>query len=136
MVASTPSALLLLLLLASSSEAKLTCNVVVGYLEPCLTYLKGGNEKPPVACCDGAHSLVSAATSVDDRRTACSGIKAIAQVIKPNPQNSLALPNNCGIRFPYPISSAMDILITSSVEINQAINETVGVFISSLICFA
>ncbi|XP_028791306.1 non-specific lipid-transfer protein 4.1-like [Neltuma alba] len=102
---------LVLLLAASTSscEAAITCDQATGYLKPCHEYLTGpSGAKPPAACCDGAKALVSAASTPEDRKTACECIKAAAQTTPINAQNAHDLPDNCGIPLPFEISPDLD----------------------------
>lgn len=107
-VVSAIAALIMFLFLTPKSEAAISCSDVLKDLRPCVNYLKSGSGKPPAACCSGASALASAATSTADKKTACGCIKTAAQKMNPNSQLAQALPTNCGITLPVPVSPNVD----------------------------
>lgn len=100
--------LLLLIFLIPDTEAAISCSDVLKDLKPCVNYLTKGSGKPPADCCNGAKSLASAATTPADKKTACGCIKNAAQKMNPNAQLAQALPGNCGITLPVPVSATVD----------------------------
>ncbi|KAK7323786.1 hypothetical protein VNO77_27277 [Canavalia gladiata] len=98
----------LLILLASTSEATLSCSDVIKNLRPCVSYLMSGSGQPPAACCSGAKALASAASTSEDKKTACNCIKSTSKSININSQLAQALPKNCGINVPITISPNAD----------------------------
>ncbi|RWR73731.1 non-specific lipid-transfer protein 8 [Cinnamomum micranthum f. kanehirae] len=102
------SAIVVLLVFMPTSEAAVQCSDVVKNLRPCLSYLQNGSGKPPAACCTGANNLNSAATTSADKQAICNCIKTATQKIKGNDAVAKALPGNCGISLPVPISRTID----------------------------
>ncbi|XP_028799771.1 non-specific lipid-transfer protein 8 [Neltuma alba] len=100
--------LVVVLTASSSSEAAISCSDVVKDLRPCVSYLSGGSGKPPPACCSGAKSLASAASTTADRKTACNCIKSSAKSLTIKSQLAQSLPSNCGISIPFSISPDTD----------------------------
>lgn len=99
---------LLLLVLAPTSHSAISCSDVLKDLRPCLSYLTSGSGMPPAGCCVGATKLANSATTTADKKAACACIKSAAQQINPNPQLAQALPGNCGISLPVPITTNVD----------------------------
>ena len=90
---------------AMRGEATVTCGSVQGSLAPCLKYLTTANAVPDARCCGGVKSLLKAAGTPGDRRTACSCLKSAAGSIPTIiPQNAIKLPSSCGVNIPYQIS--------------------------------
>ncbi|XP_047179187.1 non-specific lipid-transfer protein 8-like [Vigna umbellata] len=102
------AALVLLILVVSTSEAAISCSDVIKDLRPCVSYLVSGSGLPPAACCSGAKALASAASTTEDKKTACNCIKSTAKSISINSQLAQALPGNCGITLPVSISPNAD----------------------------
>lgn len=100
--------LVILILLASTSEAAISCSDVIKDLRPCVSYLVSGSGKPPAACCAGTKALASAASTTEDKKTACNCIKSTSKSININSQLAQALPGNCGITLPIAISPNTD----------------------------
>lgn len=98
----------LLFFLVTASEAAISCSDVVNDLKPCLNYLVNGSGKPPAACCSGVSTLASAATTSDDKKTACNCIKSAAKNVKLKTDLAQALPQNCGISLPFTVSPSVD----------------------------
>ncbi|KAK9283234.1 hypothetical protein L1049_011470 [Liquidambar formosana] len=107
-VAMGAALMLILVLLAPASEAVIACSDVIKDLRPCVNYLKSGSGMPPAACCTGASTLASAASSTADKRAACNCIKSASKNINPNSQLAKDLPGNCGINLPFTISPNVD----------------------------
>ncbi|KAJ0095543.1 hypothetical protein Patl1_17315 [Pistacia atlantica] len=105
---SAMAGLIILIILAPESEGAISCNDVIKDLKPCVNYLKSGSGNPPAACCAGASALASAASNAADKKTACGCIKTAAQKTNPNSKLAQALPGNCGITLPVPISPTVD----------------------------
>ncbi|XP_027071059.1 non-specific lipid-transfer protein 1 [Coffea arabica] len=86
----------------------ITCGQVSGAVGPCINYVRNGGVVPP-SCCGGIRSLVGAAKTPADRRTACGCLKAAAARIPGlNPGLAAGLPGKCGVRVPFPISTSVD----------------------------
>ncbi|XP_027343845.1 non-specific lipid-transfer protein 8 [Abrus precatorius] len=100
--------LVILILLASTSEAAISCSDVIKDLRPCVSYLVSGSGQPPAACCSGAKALASAASTSEDKKTACNCIKSTSKSININSQLAQALPGNCGITLSISISPNAD----------------------------
>ncbi|GAV69099.1 Tryp_alpha_amyl domain-containing protein, partial [Cephalotus follicularis] len=105
---SIAAVVLVLLLCGPVSEGAISCSDVLKDLSPCVKYLQNGSGMPPAACCTGASTLASAATTSADKKTACGCIKAAAQQLNPNAQLAQALPGNCGITLPFTVSPNVD----------------------------
>ncbi|KAJ1273807.1 hypothetical protein BS78_05G013000 [Paspalum vaginatum] len=98
-----------LLLAAVASGATLTCGQVSAALGPCLPYARGSGSAPSAGCCNGVRSLHAAATTVEDRRTACECLKAAAARINGlKPGNGETIAAKCGVSVPYHISPSID----------------------------
>ncbi|KAM7512278.1 hypothetical protein LguiB_011153 [Lonicera macranthoides] len=108
LISFTTITILVLLLLVPSSNATLTCSAVVKYLTPCAAYVQSGSGKPPPACCSGASSLASAASTPADKEAVCNCLKTIAKSSSFNLKLAAALPKNCGIKLSIPISTSVD----------------------------
>ncbi|KAJ8645125.1 hypothetical protein MRB53_006873 [Persea americana] len=104
----TASAIVVLIVFMPASEAAVQCSDVVKNLRPCLSYLQNGSGKPPAACCTGANNLNSEATTSADRKDICNCIKTATQKLKANDAAAKALPGNCGISLPVPVSRTVD----------------------------
>ncbi|XP_008798551.2 non-specific lipid-transfer protein 1-like [Phoenix dactylifera] len=101
--------LLAMVLLASPRGTKaITCPQVYGDLTPCIQYLRSGGAVAP-QCCSGVRSLLAAARTVTDRRTACRCIKTAAAGLSGlDIGRASALPGKCGVSIPYKISPSTD----------------------------
>ncbi|KAM7512279.1 hypothetical protein LguiB_011154 [Lonicera macranthoides] len=104
----TTATILVLLLVVPSSNAAITCSVVVKYMNPCVNYLKSGSGLPPSACCSGATTLFAAVTTTADKQTACNCLKTVSKSTSVNVQLAKALPGNCGISLSFSISPTVD----------------------------
>ena len=86
----------------------LTCGQVSGFVAPCINYVRKGGPVP-AACCGGIRSLVGAANTGADRRTACYCLQTAARQIPGlNPNLAAGLPGKCGVRVPFPISTSVN----------------------------
>jgi len=91
-----------------ADAAGLTCGVVSSYMAQCVPYLTGGPGPSP-ACCNGIKDLVSAASTPQDRKTACGCLKSAAASTKGiNYSTADALPGKCGVNVPYTIRPSTD----------------------------
>lgn len=94
--------------LAPHADAALNCGRVTSLLVPCAGYLKNGG-RVPRTCCKGVRTLVAAARTTSDRRTACYCLKGayggFPGIKVPNAQS---LPSRCGAKVPYKISPNTD----------------------------
>ncbi|PIA39104.1 hypothetical protein AQUCO_02700348v1 [Aquilegia coerulea] len=89
-------------------EAQVTCNLVVGDLSTCLSYLQSGGDVP-ASCCNGIKSLNAAANDTPGRQTACRCLKQFASSISGIRQDTASsLPEKCGVSVGYPISTTVD----------------------------
>lgn len=95
-------------LAVQASEAAVSCSDVISKLRPCVSYLVSGSGKPPPACCSGVSALASAPSTSADKKTACDCIKSAAKNVNLNPQLVQALPGNCGVNLPFPVSPNTD----------------------------
>uniref|UniRef100_A0A0D9WHQ0 Non-specific lipid-transfer protein n=1 Tax=Leersia perrieri TaxID=77586 RepID=A0A0D9WHQ0_9ORYZ len=99
------AALLLVQSGSSPARAALTCSTVYNTLLPCLPYVQSGGDVP-AACCGGIRSVVAAARTTADRRTACICLKNVAAGAAGGPyiSRAAALPGRCGVSVPFKIS--------------------------------
>ncbi|KAL2330953.1 hypothetical protein Fmac_018534 [Flemingia macrophylla] len=102
------AAIVLLILLATTSDGAISCSDVVKDLRPCVSYLVSGSGQPPAACCSGVKALASAASTSEDKKTACNCIKSASKSININAQLAQALPGNCGVTLSVVISPNAD----------------------------
>lgn len=86
----------------------LTCDELVPYLWPCMTYVEGTGPLTD-SCCKGVKDLNDKTKNSQDRRAVCNCLKKAASC------NSVAkskivsgIPSKCGINIPYTISSSTD----------------------------
>lgn len=89
---------------------QVTCNQVVRYLTPCISYVETGGSVP-VTCCNGIKTLYGVAQTTQDRQSVCNCLKqAVSQVPYSGFNVGLAagLPSKCGINIPYKISPSTD----------------------------
>ncbi|KAL0338082.1 UNVERIFIED_CONTAM: Non-specific lipid-transfer protein 2 [Sesamum angustifolium] len=94
-------------LFAPHAEAAVSCGQVQSGLLPCLGFLQGRALAPQ--CCPGVKSVVAAARTPNDRRTACRCLQAAAKSMKNiNYGNAAMLPGKCGIKIPFQISPRLD----------------------------
>ncbi|KAG1365629.1 Non-specific lipid-transfer protein [Cocos nucifera] len=87
--------------------AAITCSDVYGDLLPCVAYVQAGGAVSP-QCCGGLRSLVAAARTVDDRRTACRCLKTVAARYPGYVSRANTIPSKCGVSIPYKISPSTD----------------------------
>nr|WJJ08760.1 nsLTP16 [Solanum melongena] len=98
---------LCMVVVAPHVEAIITCGQVQSGLAPCIPYLLGRGAIG--GCCGGLKSLLGAAQTTADRRTACNCIKAAARAVKGiDPGRASGLPTTCGLNIPYDISPSVD----------------------------
>lgn len=84
-----------------------TCGQVQAGVVKCLPYLQ--NRGPVGQCCDVVKGLLNSAKTTQDRRTACSCLKADAIAIKGiDMGKAAALPGTCGVTSPFKISLSTD----------------------------
>ncbi|KAH7544782.1 hypothetical protein FEM48_Zijuj01G0022800 [Ziziphus jujuba var. spinosa] len=107
-VVAIAAAFVVFLLAVQASEAAISCSDVISNLRPCVSYLVNGSGKPPPACCSGVSAVASAASTSADKKTACNCIKSAAKNVNLNPQLAQALPGNCGVNLPFPVSPNTD----------------------------
>ncbi|XP_068640270.1 non-specific lipid-transfer protein 1-like [Aristolochia californica] len=92
-------------MLAPYVEAKITCNTLITFISPCLTYLFSSRGVVPPNCCKGVKSLNDAARTTADRMAACNCLKkAAAGMSGINYPRAERLPSDCGVKIPYKIS--------------------------------
>lgn len=98
--------LLCMVVVTPHAEA-MSCGQVSSGLAPCIPYLTGRG--PLGGCCGGVKSLLAAAQTPADRRTACSCIKSAANAVKGlDTAKAAGLPYTCGVNIPYDISPSVD----------------------------
>lgn len=102
------AAFLVLFLTAPVSDAAITCSDVVKKMGPCIDYLRSGSGAPPPPCCAGAKALEAAAATTPDKQAACACLKNQSKNLNLKPELAKALPGNCGISLPYPVSPNFD----------------------------
>ncbi|KAK4418847.1 Non-specific lipid-transfer protein 2 [Sesamum alatum] len=100
-------AVLQVALFAHHAEAVVSCGQVQSGLLPCLGFLQGRALSPQ--CCPGVRSVVAAARTPNDRRTACRCLQAAAKSMRNiNYGNAATLPAKCGVKIPFQISPNTD----------------------------
>ncbi|KAK9103875.1 hypothetical protein Sjap_021129 [Stephania japonica] len=110
-IAISASLLLALLLVSELAAIEITCDTVVGDLQPCLPYIVKGStqDKPSNACCGGVKTLKASAKSKDDRVQVCNCIKAtLKQISNLDPSRAAGLPKACGVPINPAPSPDMD----------------------------
>ncbi|CAL9153428.1 unnamed protein product [Musa hybrid cultivar] len=96
-----------LLAAAPRGGEAITCSEVYGDLISCVGYLQGGPIKQQ--CCSGIKSMLAAARTTQDRRTACGCIKTAAAGLSGIDYGRVSqLPGQCGISVSYKISPNVD----------------------------
>nr|AOC88968.1 type 1 nonspecific lipid transfer protein LTP102 [Elaeis guineensis] len=85
----------------------ITCSDVYGDLLPCVQYIQSGGAVAP-QCCSGLRTLVAAARTGDDRRTACTCLKTAAASFSGDVSRASKLPGKCGVSIPYKLSPSTD----------------------------
>lgn len=85
----------------------ITCSDVYGDLLPCVQYIQSGGAVPP-QCCGGLRSLVAAARTTDDRRTACRCLETAAASYSGDVSRASKLPGKCSVSMPYKLSPSTD----------------------------
>ncbi|KAK4377445.1 hypothetical protein RND71_003741 [Anisodus tanguticus] len=97
---------LCMVVIAPYAEA-FTCGQVQSAALNCLPYLQ--NRGPLGSCCRVIKGLISSARTTDDRRTACSCLKAATATIKGiDMRKAAGLPGVCGVKSPFKISLSTD----------------------------
>ncbi|GAV77178.1 Tryp_alpha_amyl domain-containing protein [Cephalotus follicularis] len=97
-----------LLVAASLTQAAIPCGEVDSGLEPCINYLKSGDDLTD-SCCDAVTQLYSAAKTTPDRQAACQCLKnAYDSIPGINPSIGAGLPGECGVNLPYKITPNID----------------------------
>ncbi|XP_027109099.1 non-specific lipid-transfer protein 8 [Coffea arabica] len=102
------AAFLVLFLIAPASDAAVTCGDVAKKIGPCVDYLRSGSGAPPPPCCGGVKALAASATTTPDKQAACACLKTESKNLNIKPELAKALPGNCGVSLPYPISPNFD----------------------------
>ncbi|MED6138106.1 hypothetical protein PIB30_071177 [Stylosanthes scabra] len=93
------------------AEAAMSCDEAKSDLMPCLLYVKFGGATVPQACCNGIKTVYGGAQTTPDRQAVCY---CIVNSIKGLPfsginvRNAAAIPKQCGVNIPYPISPNID----------------------------
>ncbi|KAI3781465.1 hypothetical protein L2E82_11480 [Cichorium intybus] len=90
------------------AEGQVSCPLVVTSLLPCATYLTSGG---PISrrCCSGVRSLQKAASTTDDRQTACQCMEQAAAIFPGiNIYNARSLPAKCNVDVAYDINPDTD----------------------------
>ncbi|KAH9317999.1 hypothetical protein KI387_019768, partial [Taxus chinensis] len=65
--------------------------------------------QPTQGCCNGVSSLVAAAQSTEDKRSACSCIKSLASSASQASYDKAGkLPGLCGVNLGYTITPSID----------------------------
>ncbi|XP_010931360.1 non-specific lipid-transfer protein 1 isoform X2 [Elaeis guineensis] len=85
----------------------ITCSDVYGDLLPCVAYVQAGGSVAP-QCCSGLRSLLAAARTADDRRTACRCLKTISARFPGYVSRANTIPGKCGVSIPYKFSPSID----------------------------
>ncbi|KAB2068558.1 hypothetical protein ERO13_A08G034300v2 [Gossypium hirsutum] len=95
--------------ITETAAASPMCNVVIFFLSPCESFIKGGADPAP-ECCVGAKRLIDQLKAKEDRIEVCQCIKALLPQLGPfDPNRVPLLGQKCGIKnfFP-PITPATD----------------------------
>ncbi|XP_008792224.2 non-specific lipid-transfer protein 1-like [Phoenix dactylifera] len=95
------------LLAPARRAAAMTCSDVYGDLLPCVEYVQAGGAVAP-ECCSGVRSLLAAARTADDRRTACRCLKTVAAKFSGYVSRANSIPGKCGVSIPFKLSPSMD----------------------------
>ncbi|EPS73762.1 non-specific lipid-transfer protein, partial [Genlisea aurea] len=95
-------------LLLAASDAAITCSQATNALTPCFIFVMYGGY-PSGQCCNGVQGIYRSATTTTDRRGVCNCLKQVAASaaasVGPVVLNrAQALPRQCGVNIPYPIS--------------------------------
>ncbi|KAJ4832573.1 hypothetical protein Tsubulata_000147 [Turnera subulata] len=95
---------------APEVRAAVSCNAMVSYLQPCLSYvLQGG--MVPGSCCDGVTRLNNQASTTADRRGVCNCFKQMTRGVTISQgmiNNAAAIPKACHVNFPYKMDPNVD----------------------------
>lgn len=94
----------------NKARAAVTCNQVVSYLTPCISYVQSGGTVP-MNCCNGIKTLYGRAQTTQDRQGVCNCLKQVASQVPYTGFNAglaAGLPSKCGINIPYKISPSTD----------------------------
>ncbi|KAF5747675.1 non-specific lipid-transfer protein 1-like [Tripterygium wilfordii] len=97
--------LILMVTSAPMTEAAVSCNQVVNYLRPCISYVSNGGTLPS-NCCNGVRGLYGAAQTTTDRQGVCKCLKSVLNGIRYSPRNlalAAGLPKQCNVNVPYKI---------------------------------
>lgn len=97
----------MVVLLYVHADGAITCTDVRNDLMPCVPYIMGGASGVSPSCCDGVRNLKNAASTPDDRRTACQCLKSAAQSVPAGANVGAAAKNmlrQCNVKLPYKIS--------------------------------
>ncbi|KAB1224632.1 Non-specific lipid-transfer protein 3 [Morella rubra] len=93
-----------------SAKASLSCNQVVRYLTPCVSYVANGGTVP-TECCTGIKTLYSLAQTTVDRQSVCRCLKQAVSGVPYSAYNlglASGLPKKCNVNIPYKISPSAD----------------------------
>ncbi|GMI71912.1 hypothetical protein HRI_000860500 [Hibiscus trionum] len=93
-----------------AADAAISCNNVLNYLFPCISYVQNGGQ-PAAACCNGVKTLYGQAQTSVDRQNVCKCIKSAVNGIpysRINIGNAESLPDKCNLHIPYKISPSTD----------------------------
>lgn len=101
--------LLVLLLLTMEQGNAFDCEQAKTSVQPCTSFLVGGDAEPSASCCSGLNGLKSSTPTVEEQRAACECLKEFARS-NPNIKDdlSLSLPKHCGVDVSFPISKNMN----------------------------
>lgn len=87
----------------TAQPVEITCDQIVNELTPCLSYVRGKEDKPSDSCCAGAKQLSEQATTKPDKVTACDCIKRVLITLPDlNTGRVSGLPKACGITYDLP----------------------------------
>ncbi|CAN6194925.1 unnamed protein product [Urochloa humidicola] len=90
------------------ARAAITCPDVVNDMEPCLSFLQGDGAFPSAECCNGVRALYAAANTKADRQATCECLKTAYRQINAQLSAAQALPDDCGLSLPYPVTPDVD----------------------------
>ncbi|TKW21766.1 hypothetical protein SEVIR_4G142800v4 [Setaria viridis] len=90
------------------ARADIACPDVLNDMEPCLSFLQGGDASPSGQCCAGVRALYSAADTTADRRATCECLKTAYSQVHAQLSAARALPEECGLSLSYPITPDID----------------------------
>ncbi|KAL6876435.1 hypothetical protein ACP4OV_013007 [Aristida adscensionis] len=106
-------------LAAVAVAADIQCPDVLNDMDPCLNYLQAKDDNPSTECCAGVTTLAGDADTQAERRATCECLKSAYYQFNGVLSRAQALPSECGISLPYPISPDVDCSTDSLNELYQ-----------------